>query len=147
MSSSLRISKSAFLQGLQCRKLLWHRYHAKELFPPVDALQQAIFDQGHEVGALAKTLFPGGIEVALGVTEFEAVCAETARYLPQRRPLFEAAFQTGDGYARVDILEPVGMDEWNLVEVKSSTSCKDVYLQDIAFQASVARPAGLRLRR
>lgn len=25
------LSKSTYLMGLQCPKLLWHRYHAKEL--------------------------------------------------------------------------------------------------------------------
>ena len=61
------ISKSKFLWGLQCQKLLWHAYNAKNLIPEPDALQQAIFDQGHEVGALAKLLFPGGIEVGQGI--------------------------------------------------------------------------------
>jgi hypothetical protein len=50
------ISKSKFLQGLQCPKLLWSAYNAKHLFPEVDAALQAVFDQGHEVGALAKRM-------------------------------------------------------------------------------------------
>lgn len=43
------ISKSKYLSGLQCSKLLWHNYHAKDVFPAVDAGQQAIFDQGRVV--------------------------------------------------------------------------------------------------
>ena len=62
------VSKSKFLWGSQCRKLLWYAYNAKDQIPEPDAAQQAIFDQGHEVGALAKSLYPGGIIVAYAVT-------------------------------------------------------------------------------
>ena len=55
---SAYISKSKFLWGLQCPKLLWTAYNAKNLIPEPDASQQAIFDQGHEIGQLAKSLFP-----------------------------------------------------------------------------------------
>ena len=58
------VSKSKFLWGSQCRKLLWYAYNAKDQIPGPDAAQQAIFDQGHEVCALAKALYPGGIIVA-----------------------------------------------------------------------------------
>ncbi len=43
---SAYISKSKFLWGLQCPKLLWHAYNAKDLIPEPDASQQAIFDHG-----------------------------------------------------------------------------------------------------
>jgi len=63
MSSTAYISKSKFLHGLQCTKLLWCDYNAKHLFPEVDDNHQAKFDQGHDVGALAKRMFPDGIEI------------------------------------------------------------------------------------
>ena len=50
------VSKSKFLLGTQCAKLLWTAYNARDRIPEPDAAQQAIFDQGHEVGALAKAL-------------------------------------------------------------------------------------------
>jgi hypothetical protein len=62
------VSKSKFLWGSQCKKLLWYAYNAKDQIPQPDAAQQAIFDQGHEVGKLAKALYPGGIIVAYAVT-------------------------------------------------------------------------------
>ncbi|MGO8926193.1 MAG: hypothetical protein ACLQU3_04785 [Limisphaerales bacterium] len=62
------VSKSKFLWGAQCRKLLWIAYNAKDQIPEPDAATQAIFDQGHEVGALAKALYPGGIIVAYALT-------------------------------------------------------------------------------
>ncbi len=64
-----------------------------------------------------------------------------------RKPLFEAAFVYNGGYARADILNPVGKDAWDVVEVKSSTQVKDVNLLDLAFQAFVYNGAGLNTSR
>ena len=50
-----------------------------------DAATQAIFDQGHEVGALAKQLYPGGIEVIAGVTDFQQVIQQSLEAAKPRR--------------------------------------------------------------
>jgi hypothetical protein len=118
------ISKSKFLWGLQCQKLLWHAYNAKNLIPKPDDSQQAIFDQGHEVGALAKQLFPGGIEVGQSIVDIETVLKLSQTAIKNRRSMFEAAFAFDGGYARVDILNPVEEDAWDIIEVKSSTSVR-----------------------
>lgn len=62
------VSKSKFLWGSQCLKLLWVAYNDRNQIPEPDAATQAIFDQGHEVGELAKALYPGGVIVACAVT-------------------------------------------------------------------------------
>jgi len=95
------ISKSKFLWGLQCQKLLWHAYNDKNLIPKPDPSQQAIFDQGHEVGALAKQLFPDGIEVGQGIVDIELVLKLSQSAIKQRRPLFEAAFAFDVRYGSV----------------------------------------------
>jgi Domain of unknown function(DUF2779) len=140
------LSKTTYLMGIQCPKLLWYRYNAKEQIPEPDEAQQAVFDQGHEVGAWAKKLFPGGIEIAEGIVELDEVVRRTREALPQRKPLFEAAFGTETCYARADILVPVGTDQWDIVEVKSSTSVKAINLHDLAFQLHVYAAAGLKIR-
>ena len=141
------VSKSKFLWGAQCRKLLWYAYNAKDQIPEPDAATQAIFDQGHEVGALAKSLYPGGIEVSAEVTDFEQVLQESLEAAKARKPLFEAGFVYNGGFARVDILNPVGRSEWDIIEVKSSTEVKDVNLLDPAYQAYVYSGAGLGIHR
>jgi hypothetical protein len=141
------LSKSKYLWGRQCRKLLWFAYNAKDQIPEPDAAQQAIFDQGHEVGALARQLFPGGIEVGQGIVDIETVLRLSQEATKQRRPMFEAAFACNGAYARVDILNSVDEDAWDVIEVKSSTRVKDVYLPDLAFQTFVYTGAGLRIRR
>ncbi len=134
--------------GRQCSKLLWFRYNAKDQIPAPDQSQQAVFDQGHEVGELAKQLFPHGIEIDTKPGEFDAALRLTQDALKQRRPIYEATFAFGSGYARADILVPVAGGAWDLVEVKSTTSLKEeVHLPDIAFQAFVLTGAGIKLRK
>jgi hypothetical protein len=59
----MKISKTKFAAGQQCLKRLYFQVHQPELAAQPDAADQAIMQQGHEVGMLARQLFPGGIEV------------------------------------------------------------------------------------
>ena len=142
------LSKSTFMMGRQCSKLLWFRYNAKDQIPAPDEAKKAVFDQGTEVGELAQQLFPGGMVVVPGIINPQEVIAQTQAAISKRVPLYEAAFSYHGGYARADILVPVADDAWDLVEVKSTTSLKDdVHLPDIAFQAFVLNGAGIKLRK
>ena len=103
---SISISKSRYLNGLQCPKLLWYQYNAKDQLPAYDATTEAVFDQGHQVGELAKKLFPDGIEVDWDIG-FAEVLKRSKELLKERKPLFEAGFSSNGTYARVDVLNPV----------------------------------------
>ena len=139
-------SKSRYLEGLQCPKLLWKRCNAKDEFPPVDASTQAIFDQGHLVTELAQTLFPGGVEIK-GVTDYDVLIRQTQDLLPERVPLFEAAIRVKNLFARPDVLSPNKDGSWDIFEVKSSSKVKDVNLNDVAFQTVCYEKSGLRIRK
>ncbi len=141
------ISKSKFLWGARCQKLLWVAYNRKDLICAPDAAQQAIFDQGHEVGELEESLYPDGIEINADATDFDGILQRTLEATRARKPLFEAGFICNNGFGRADILNPVGSDGWDLIEVKSSTDVKNTYLLDLAFQASMYEGAGLKIRR
>jgi hypothetical protein len=142
---AVAISKSKYMAGLQCPKLLWTWYNDKALIPEVDAGTQVRFDQGKEVGKLAQTLFPGGIELPWS-TIGESIRA-TAPLLEGRNPIFEASFSAGGVYARADILDPAPRGAWDIVEVKSSTSVKEEYIPDLAVQRHCYEQAGLRVRK
>src|SRR5436309_4234338 len=61
-----RLSKSRFVAGTQCHRLLWWKVHeplAVELQP--DKVLQDRFDQGAQVGALARGRFPRGVLIDL----------------------------------------------------------------------------------
>ena len=143
--SSILLSKSRYLNGLQCPKLLWVATNEPKRIPQPDAAMQHIFDQGHLVGELAKKLYPGGID--LPSDDFMQNIAMTKELLQQRRPLFEAGVLSGQIYSRADILNPVNDDEWDIIEVKSSTSVKEVNYYDVSFQKLCWEDAGLKIRK
>jgi hypothetical protein len=139
------LSKSRYLNGLQCPRLLWIATNEPHKIPEPDAATQHIFDQGHLVGELAKKLFPGGIDVP--AEDFMGNPSMTKELLRQRKPLFEAGVLSGKIYSRVDILNPVNKNEWDIIEVKSSTSVKEVNLHDVSFQKLCWEESGLKIRK
>jgi hypothetical protein len=146
VSKSRSISKSKFIAGLQCPKLLWTHYNDAASIPEPDGAKLDIFATGHHVGDMAKLLFPSGIEVPWTNNLYLTVTT-TVELMAQRKPIFEASFLHGGGYCRVDILVPAGKDEWDLYEVKSATKVKGVNIKDVAFQAYVLEGSGVKLRR
>ena len=139
------LTKSKFMAGLQCPRYLWIYVNDPGRIPQPDLGTQHTFDQGHEVGELAKKLFPGGSDMSsLG---FREMLSETSARLADHKPIFEAAFQCNQLYARVDILNPSGNGGWDIVEVKSSTEVKDENIADVAFQRHVIKNCGVTINR
>jgi len=139
------LTKSKYIIGLQCPKYLWTVFHEPDKIPEPDEATQFRFDQGNIIGELAHKLFPGGINIP--TSDFSANLELSKKLLAGRKPLFEAAFSEDDIYSRADILEPAGKDAWDIIEVKSSTEVKDVYLEDVAFQRYCYEKAGLKIRK
>jgi hypothetical protein len=140
------LSKSKYIDGLKCLKLLWYEYNRKEEIPEFDATTKAIMEQGHLVGRLAQTLFPGGILIDRDPMPDKQAekSLEVAKLV---KPLFEAGFTFNQLYALADILLPISDGIWDLIEVKSATSVKEVYYDDVAFQKYVYEGAGLTIRK
>ncbi|MBN2841274.1 MAG: DUF2779 domain-containing protein [Coriobacteriia bacterium] len=140
------LSKSRFQKGLQCEKALWLAVHRREALTPPSESQRWIFDQGSEVGKLAQGLFPGGVEVAEDHLHGSEALATTTRLLSAgTQVLYEPAFTFGGAFARVDILVARDDGSWDLYEVKSTASLKDVHITDAAVQAFAVEGAGLAL--
>ncbi len=140
------LTKSAFINALNCERFFWVYQNERERLQEPDEAQQALFDQGHKVGDMAKMLYPDGIEIDWDAGH-EAGIAQTAGVLGQRRPVFEAGFQHRLTHARADILAPSSNGRWDLIEVKSSTGVKEEHLDDVAFQKHVYNAAGIRIGR
>lgn len=145
---SHRLSKSRFVSGLQCHKQLWWRVHdpdAPELVP--DAALRNLFDQGAEVGRVARAYVPGGELIDLPFYQYDNKVAATGAALA-REPaaIYEATFLADDTYALVDILErrPNG-DGYGVIEVKATNSVKQEHIPDVAVQVHVLRRSGLKV--
>ena len=139
------LSKSKYLYGIQCPKLLWMAVHEPEKFPEIDEITQHRFDEGHLVGEMAKKVFPDGIDIE--AKDFNDNLIKTKQLLPKRKILFEAAIKNETIYARADILFPVNQKQWDVIEVKSSTQPKELHIHDLAFQKYCYEQAGLNINK
>jgi len=140
----MRISKSKFVAGCQCLKRLYWQVNEPELITKPDAATEAIIQQGHEVGMLARRLFPGGVEVGNDCGLNEAIRATRELVANRTIPaIFEGVFEHGGVLVRVDILHRRHDGRWRLVEVKSSTAVKEQHENDIGIQYRVLRRSGL----
>jgi len=124
---------------------LWVLFNDLGRVPATDPNTQYVFDQGHVVGELAKRLFPDGIDVPQG--SFRGNIDQTLRLLKERKPLFEAGILADNLYSRVDVLYPANDESWDIIEVKSSTSVKDVHIQDAAYQSYCCTQLGLNIQK
>ncbi len=139
------LSKTKYLNGRQCLRYLWVLFNDPDRVLATDANRQYIFDQGHVVGELAKKLYPDGIDVPQD--SFRGNIDQTIRLMEERKPLFEAGILADNLYSRVDVLYPADDESWDIIEVKSSTSAKDVHIQDAAYQRYCCRKMGLSIRK
>ena len=145
-----QLSKSRFLNGLQCLKRLYLQTHHSELADPVDSGQQAIFDSGTLVGELARERFPGGALVEEEYFEHVQAEKDTRRLIsdPSVPALYEPAFSFEGIRSRVDVLTRTDTGEFDLIEVKSTTRVKeDVHIPDAAIQVYMTEGAGIPIRR
>ena len=148
MINKPRLSKSRYISGAQCHLRLWYDSYARDLAPAPDEALQAIFDTGHEVGEMACRRFPGGLLVAHDYRHVPEALEETRQIVAagSAPALFEAAFEHERVLVRADVIERLPGGGWRLVEVKSTTRLKEVFLLDVAVQLQVLRGAGLDVR-
>ena len=114
------LTKTRFTVGLECPVKL--RYLDDTSFANAkasSAFLQALAEGGHQVGALAKCLFPEGIEIV--ATDLETQLRETAELLTRKEVvIFEATFRVGALVIRADIIRKRG-DRIDLMEVKAKS--------------------------
>jgi hypothetical protein len=143
------LSKSRFTAGLQCHKRLYLECYSRELADEVTEQQQAIFDSGTDVGALARDLHPGGVLISEDHFDHEGAVVSTRAALStsEAPPIYEAAFLYDGVRIRADILVPVGGGQFDLVEVKSTSKVNDENIFDAGIQLYVLRGSGIPVRR
>ena len=148
MNDRPRLSKSRYISGTQCHLRLWHDTHRRDLATAPGEALQAVFETGHEVGEAACRRFPGGHLVAHDHLHVPQALDETRQVIEAGAApaVFEAAFEHERVLVRADVIERLQGGGWRLVEVKSTTRLKDVFLLDLAVQLWVLRGAGLDVR-
>ena len=142
------LTKSKYILGIQCPAALWIEINDKERIPEMNDAAKHRMEEGTRVGQLATKLYPEGVSIP---EDFKENLEETQKLLEKRKPLFEPGFKIktewGEIFARIDILVPVGKDEWDIIEVKSGTKIKEINYHDVSFQKYVCEKAGLKIRK
>ena len=127
------LSKSRYISGHQCNKLLWFKSIRK---PPPEEMDEATKDRlkaGDDVGDLAKKLFPGGTEIEYLPDNPEKMVEDTNMAIEKGEPIYEATFFIDNNLIRADLMNQT-KDGWDLYEVKSSSKLKPYHIEDASFQ-------------
>ena len=118
----------------QCMKMLWLDQNMPDKKILVD--NSSVFDNGTEVGELAKNLF--GFHININYNDDLKVMVNDTKNLLylDKVVITEASFNYQNNFCSVDILKK-DKDCFEVYEVKSSTEVKDIYLEDISYQVYV----------
>lgn len=131
---------------MQCSKSLYlYKFHYDKRDPLPEVLK-ARFQKGHDIGALAREKFPGGINCQPPQPwDYRKSILQTLELIAKKFPvIYEAAFQFNRVLAAVDILV-LRDGSYCALEVKSSLKISESYLQDAALQYFVITNSGLPL--
>lgn len=140
----MTLSKSLYIRGLQCKKSLWLKKKKPEVLQAPDENAQAVFDTGTSIGELACELFGGGERIKY-TGDFNAQMAKTKELIERgTKVIYEATFCFDGILVMVDIL-CICENSLTINEVKSSTSVKDVYIDDASIQYYVISSLGYKV--
>ncbi len=141
------LSKSTFIRGLQCKKLLYLYKNHYNLKDKVSSQTQAMFNQGNKVGLLAQKLFPNGADASPSSHfKIQESVIKTKEFIENgETTIYEATFQFNGLLVALDILVKE-KDGWKAYEVKSSTNVSDTYINDAAIQFHTITNSGIDLK-
>ncbi|EAJ5677268.1 DUF2779 domain-containing protein [Campylobacter lari] len=126
-------SKSRYTRGTQCAKSLWLKTYKDEVLSTPENTSDK-FKTGNKVGELACELFPNGVKIEFEGSSFDEKYEQTKKLLENNQEvIYEATFCYDGILIMIDILQNT-KDGMIINEVKSSTSLKDVYIDDCALQ-------------
>ena len=132
------ITKTDFMRGMQCKKMLWLDKHKPKLKVIPPAVQQAL-NAGNDFGDRAMAMFGDYEEMTVycpGTTipDTKAMAAKTAEHLEKgTKVICEAAFIYYNNYCAVDILRKTDTG-YDFYEVKNVRRVYDQFVKDAGFQ-------------
>ena len=147
----MAITKTDFMRGMQCRKMLWLDKHRPGLrvIPPEVQLR---LDAGSEFGERAKGMFGPYEDMTVylpgrRVPDKKAMLARTQEHIASGTPVMcEAAFSNYNNYCAVDILRRTDTG-FDIYEVKNSREVHEQFVRDAGFQYYIASRCGLNVER
>ena len=145
------LSKTAFMRGMQCRKMLWLDRNKRE-FRVIPPETQAIMDAGNEFGDRAMGMFGEYEEMTVykpdtQYPDIEAMISRTQDAMHRGvKVICEAAFSNYRNYCAVDILRKTD-NGYDIYEVKNTSEVADQFILDTAFQNYILSRCGVKINR
>ena len=146
----MSISKTDFMRGMQCPKMLWLDAHRAELKKIPPATQERL-DRGNEFGDKAMAMFGPYAEVTTyfpntKYLDKKKMVLKTKHHIEKgTENICEASFDYKGYFCAVDILHKVDEGVYELYEVKDSPSVKPQFVKDAGYQAWVLDKCGIQL--
>ena len=133
-----KLSKSNYLLFLQHPFFLWLKKNDPSRLPPVNATQKAIMMSGLKFEKIAEDFFENGIHIkeedSHNISELK------------EKVFFQIKFETEDLISIIDVLEKVDDNKYNLYEIKSSSSVKEIHYYDLAFQKYILEKNNINVK-
>ena len=131
------ISKTGFMRGMQCRKMLWLDNHKPEERKIPKEIQEKL-DKGNEFGDKAMGMFGDYVEVTSikpnGLLDYEEMKRKTTECINNRvNVICEASFSYFYNFCSVDILRRVN-GGYEIYEVKDCETVETQFIKDVGFQ-------------
>ena len=147
----MAITKTDFMRGMQCRKMLWLDKHKPKLrvIPPE---VQTRLDAGNDFGDRAMGMFGPYEEMTVylpgrRIPDKKAMIARTQEHLTKGTPVIcEAAFSNYNNYCAVDILRKTETG-YDFYEVKNAPEVHEQFVRDAGFQYYIITRCGLKIGR
>ena len=135
----MNLSKSKYCNAFQCLKMLWLEENKPEEKEQLN--NDSILENGTEVGTLAKSLFGDFIDIEF--KDLKEMIEDTKQVINNNKVcnITEASFSYHNNFCSVDILKK-NHNKFEIYEVKSSTSIKDIYYEDASYQYYVLTKLG-----
>ena len=132
------ITKTDFMRGMQCRKMLWLDKHKPSLkiIPPEVQLR---LDAGNDFGDRAMAMFGPYEEMTVylpgrQIPDTKAMISKTQEHLEKGTPVIcEAAFSNYNNYCAADILRKTETG-YDMYEVKNASEVHEQFIKDAGFQ-------------
>ncbi len=134
----MAITKTDFMRGMQCRKMLWLDKHKPSLRVIPPEIQERL-DAGNDFGDRAMGMFGPYEEMTvylLGkqIPDKKAMIAKTQDALERGvEVICEAAFSNYNNYCAVDILRKTSSG-YDFYEVKNASEVHEQFIKDAGFQ-------------
>ena len=147
----MALTKTDFMRGMQCPKMLWLDRHKPglKIIPP--EVQERL-DAGNEFGDRAMGMFGQYEEMTVyrpgtKIPDKKAMAAKTQEHLLKGTPVIcEAAFLNYNNYCAADILRKTA-DGYDLYEVKNAAQVQDQFVRDAGFQYYIISRCRVRIGR